>query len=114
MKQSHLTWLILTTLLSACCTLECIAPVDRNIKPYGAHWIKEGMTKESRLDDTLACGSGRTEYVLFSDEKINTAKQSEDPNDIKGYLRLRDYWGQCMHNKGYVYLEHCDTRCQYP
>lgn len=83
-------------------------------KPFGAHFIKEGMTKESRLDDTVACGSGRTEYVLFSDEKIQAAKQPEDINDFKAKERLNKHWVNCMRAKGYVYLEYCDTRCLYP
>lgn len=83
-------------------------------KPYGAHWIKNGMTKESRLDDTLACGSGRTEYVLFSDEKIQAAKQPEDLHDSKVEERMSKQWVSCMRDKGYVYLEYCDARCQYP
>ncbi|WP_417550434.1 hypothetical protein [Methylophaga sp.] len=83
-------------------------------KPYGAHWIKEGMTKESRLDDTTACGSGRTEYVLFSEDKIQAAKKPEDPNDIKAMGRLTKEWAECMRDRGYVYLEYCDERCQYP
>lgn len=86
----------------------------RDVRPYGAHWIKERMTKEGRLDDTASCGSGKSEYVIFSDEKIKAAKLPEDPNNIKGYLRLRDQWAQCMHAKGYVYLEYCDARCLYP
>lgn len=88
--------------------------VGVNVKPYGAHWIKDGMTKESRLDDTVACGSGRTEYVLFSDDKILAAKRPDDPNDIKAMGRLTKEWAECMRDKGYVYLEYCDERCQYP
>jgi len=26
--------------------------------PYGAHWIKDGMTKESRRFDFVECGGG--------------------------------------------------------
>ena len=26
--------------------------------PYGARWVKEGMTRESRLADWVACGGG--------------------------------------------------------
>lgn len=83
-------------------------------KPYGAHFIKEGMTKESRLDDTVACGSGRTEYVLFSDDKIQAAKHPNDPNNSLAKGRLSNQWASCMRAKGYVYLEYCDARCQYP
>ncbi len=103
----------ISLLLGGCCMLECVGKLSPS-QPFGAHFIKDGMTKESRLDDTVACGSGRTEYVLFSDEEIKAAKQPEDPNDIRAYLRLRDQWASCMRDKGYVYLEYCDARCQYP
>lgn len=83
-------------------------------KPYGAHWIKDDMTKESRRADIAACGAKGNESVNFLPHEIQAAKQSDDPNDIKGYLRLRDNWAQCMHAKGYVYLEYCDERCLNP
>ena len=28
------------------------------IKPYGAHWVKEGMSEELRLNDIQQCGGG--------------------------------------------------------
>ena len=116
------TLLSLTFMLSGCLYGQCMngpcalehSAILKSIKPTGAHWIKDGMTKESRLDDTVACGSGRTEYVLFSDEEIKAAKQPEDPNDIKAEGRVYKVWASCMRDKGYVYLEHCDERCQYP
>ena len=116
------TLLSLAFMLSGCLYGQCIngpcalerSAILKSIKPFGAHFIKDGMTKESRLDDTVACGSGRTEYVLFSDLEIQAAKQPDDPNDIRAYLRLRDQWASCMRGKGYVYLEPCDARCLYP
>jgi len=30
----------------------------RHPYPYGARWVKEGMTRESRLSDWVACGGG--------------------------------------------------------
>lgn len=30
----------------------------RHPYPYGARWVKEGMTRESRLADWVACGGG--------------------------------------------------------
>ena len=71
--------------------------------PYGTHWTKEGITKESRLDDIAACGSARTEYIGFSEEKLKAEKRPEDPNDIAAYLRLRASWAKCMESKGYRY-----------
>ena len=45
---------VLLVLMLSGCLLESVRPVDRNIKPYGAHWIKEGMTRESRLEAWVA------------------------------------------------------------
>lgn len=104
--------------LSACslCLLECARPVDTRLKPYGVHWIKDGMTKESRKADSIACGAGKnyTVYVDFTDEQIRATKQPGDPNDINAYLRLRELWAQCMRSKGYVHIAYCDDRCLYP
>ncbi|MCH9743177.1 MAG: hypothetical protein K0U21_08205 [Proteobacteria bacterium] len=88
--------------------------VGRNLKPYGAHWIKEGMTRESRLNDTKACGAGRSEYVLFSTDKIKAAMLSDDPNEVNAMGRLSKRWAECMESKGYAYLPECDARCLYP
>ncbi len=46
--------LVLMVCLSGC--LERIGKIDRNLKPYGAHWIKKGMTRESRWNDYVECG----------------------------------------------------------
>lgn len=83
-------------------------------KPFGAHFIKEGMTKESRREDIEACGAKGNESVNFLPHEIQAAKQPEDPNDIKAMGRLTKKWAECMRSKGYVYLKYCDTRCQYP
>ena len=83
-------------------------------KPYGAHWIKEGMTKESRREDIAECGAKGNESINFLPHEIQAAKQPDDPNDIKAMGRLTKEWAKCMKGKGYVYLEYCDERCQYP
>jgi len=52
-------------------------------KPYGAHWIKENMTKESRRTDISACGEKGNDIVNFLSHEIQSAKNPDDPNDIK-------------------------------
>lgn len=92
----------------------------RSIKPYGAHWVKEGMTRESRRADLRACGSVNFENVRFTEMQIEAARLPTDPNDINAFLRLRDQLGQCMAERGYrpvgdlQYLTGCDARCMYP
>ena len=94
--------------------------VGRNLKPYGAHWIKEGMTRESRQTDLVACGALNGEKVEFPQDQIFKEKKPSEPNDIAAYLRLRDKVGVCMQSKGYMpvgdlrFLGGCDARCLYP
>jgi hypothetical protein len=48
-------------LLSACNTQVITGEAAERLRhpyPYGARWFKEGMTRESRLADWVACGGG--------------------------------------------------------
>jgi hypothetical protein len=89
-----------------------------NLKPYGAHWIKEGMTRESRRTDSWSCGAANTIYaadhVVFTDEQRNQVRLSSDKSDFEPDSRLIKQWQACMTNKGYSHLQHCDERCMYP
>lgn len=91
-----------------------------SIKPYGAHWVKEGMTRESRRADLAACGSINHEDVRFPEEELKQARMQNEPNDIGAYLRLQDQLGVCMSSRGYraigdlKFLGGCDERCMYP
>jgi hypothetical protein len=111
---------LLLPLLVSGCLLESVGPIDRSIKPYGAHWVKEGMTREARRMDLNACGSIGNEDVRFTDKKIKNARLPSDPNEVNAYLRLRDELGDCMRSRGYEpigdlkYLGGCDKRCMYP
>lgn len=94
--------------------------VGKNLKPYGAHWIEEGMTRESRRLDLVTCGSPNGEIVEFSHDQIAKARNPNEPNEIAAYLRLRSQVGVCMQGKGYTpigdlqFLGGCDVRCLYP
>lgn len=94
--------------------------VGQNLKPYGAHWVRDGMTKDSRRLDLIACGSPSGEEIEFSQDQINREKNPNEPNDIAAYLRLRGKVGVCMQSKGYMpvgdlqFLGGCDDRCLYP
>lgn len=112
--------ILLVPLFLSGCLLESVGPIDRSIKPYGAHWVKEGMTRESRQVDLTACGSISNEDVRFQQEQLEMARLPNEPNDISAYLRLRDQLGVCMSSRGYTpigdlkYLGGCDDRCMYP
>lgn len=87
-------------------------------KSYGAHWIKEGMTTESRRNDSWRCGAANTihaaDYVVFSDAQKNSARIPTDKDDYGPDERLTVQWNTCMKSKGYVYLDQCDARCLHP
>ena len=108
---------LITFFLSGC-LLERVGQVDRSVAPYGAHWVKEGMTRESRRDDSWACGAAETIHAadgpIFSDDDIAIEKSAIDKNDWGPRGRLFDKWVGCMQSKGYTYLEQCDARCLHP
>lgn len=130
MKLSFATvWILISTGLTAC----GIGPHQMNgvsgrerteylnsIKPYGAHWIKDGMTRESRRIDLIACGSINFEDVRFPEDQLKLIRLPNEPNDISAHLRLRDQLGVCMASRRYKsvgdlkYLGGCDERCMYP
>lgn len=118
MKKSFaMGFAVLCMNLAGCslCLLECARPIDYTLNgPDGAHWIKDGMSRESRRADIAACGAKGNESVNFLPAEIQAAIQPEDPNDINAYGRLYKKWALCMESKGYVRLEHCDGRCLYP
>lgn len=81
----------------------------KNVKPYGAHWVKEGMTRESRRADFVACGGAHdlnTGYVIKPGITVQQsfAASNEHVNRVLA----------CMQTKGYVYQHHCDARCLHP
>ena len=82
----------------------------KSIKPYGAHWIKEGMTRESRITDWLQCGGGGRLSDGYKDWL------SSVPYEI--YAQGKSVHIQnlttCMQAKSYFYLEQCDARCLHP
>ncbi len=99
--------------------------VGRNLKPYGAHWIKEGMTRESRLQDYESCGGNKWLNPGFPDAVIRAETLSTDAvsaqtynkdliNNPQAEARLGKKRMFCMLGKGYVWLENCDARCLYP
>jgi hypothetical protein len=47
----------------------------QSIKPYGAYWMKDGVTDAQRLDDIVQCGSARTLYIGFSDANLRAERQ---------------------------------------
>lgn len=110
MKLSFATvWILISTGLTAC----GIGPHQMNgvsgrerteylnsIKPYGAHWVKAGMTNEQRLTDWTRCGGAEN----LSDGYEKQSGQSN--SEFFDGLRLhRTKIRTCMDSKGYVWIE---------
>ena len=113
------SYMIFLIAMSGCFfTQDRLGRPDPNLKPYGAHWIKDRMTTEVRRQDSWACGADNTvhaaDYVVFSKEKKAATRLPSDQNDYGPDGRLTKQWEACMRSKGYVYLHQCDARCLYP
>lgn len=81
-----------------------------SIKPYGAHWIKGEMTRDSRRHDFKECGGDSVSFKAAYEKQLDqtTAHYFESLN--KHTLKVH----ACMRAKDYIYLEQCDDRCHYP
>lgn len=124
MRKILVLMLVLMSMFLAGC-LERIGQIDRNIKPYGVHWIKDGMTREMRLQDLESCGNSKSLQPGFSDALIRSetlptdavSQRSYDKNLInnpQAEARLGKKRTACMQSKGYKWLEQCDARCLHP
>jgi hypothetical protein len=90
------------------CALEHKRIVE-SIKPYGAHWVKEGMTRDSRRDEFVKCG-GSPE--MREGYEIQSGQSASD--FFKGFNAHVIAVAACMRANGYVYVEKCDASCFYP
>jgi hypothetical protein len=87
--------------------------------PYGARWVKEGMTRESRKADWVTCGGGVDLSNGFR-QWITTEPWSTFNAERE---RHEDMLNACIQSKGYDYKnpalrdvpDECDARtCMYP
>jgi hypothetical protein len=94
---------LLLPLLVSGCLLESVGPIDRSIKPYGAHWVKEGMTKEERINDWVSCGGDLSGSFspsiknLVEGEKVGVSREETR-------RRLETQTDACMVNRGYRFI----------
>ena len=93
-------------------------PLDPSY-PYGARWVKEGMTRDSRKEDWVACGGGEDLQDGF--------RKWIGPEAWESFWPQKDFHSKqlfsCMRSKGYDYKnpalrdapDECDARtCMYP
>ena len=91
------------------CALEHTKILDA-IKPYGAHWIKDGMTRESRREDFLECGGSANLQDGFEDWLSSVPYEIYSAKKTRHIRLISD----CMRAKTYLWIEKCDERCMYP
>ena len=91
----------------------------RHPYPYGARWVKEGMTRESRKADWVACGGG----VDLGDGFRDWITPEPRASFIADLERHENALNACIRAKGYNYKnpavrdtpDECDARtCLYP
>jgi hypothetical protein len=94
--------LLIPFLLSGC-LLESVGPIDRSIKPYGAHWVKKGMTMDLQRNDWVDCGGDQSGSfspsinTLSNEEKVGISREQTRK-------RLEAEADSCMINRGYKFI----------
>jgi hypothetical protein len=71
------------------------------------------MTRESRLQDVVSCGSIRGLNLDFDREKIKEIEINGEKKS-SGFFVLREKFDECMKLKGYSIFPQCDERCLDP
>ena len=105
--KTYAALLIAMISLTGCIRMTCMSPsclgeeTYNNLmhpKPYGARWVKEGMTRESRIMDWVACGGE-------SDLKNHYERASGLTNKefFDGLDAYQNQLWLCMKNRGYTY-----------
>lgn len=83
--------------------------VGRNMPPYGAHWVKEGMTQESRRSDFIQCGGDVNLREGYAEWLSSVPYEMYSAGKIQ-HIRVI---ATCMRSKNYVWQDSCDTRCLF-
>lgn len=99
-----------------------LEPSNRPLRPsypFGARWVKEGMTRESRKADWVACGGGENLSDGF--------RKWIQPEPWETFWPMKDAHSKqlssCMQSKGYDYRnpslpglpDECNAQtCLYP
>lgn len=85
----------------------CPIPVSY---PEGAHWVKEPMESNTRMTDWVKCGGNQNLQIAYPQWTSPTTYQEYDQGKKKYYQALQS----CMQERGYVYIEKCDSQCLRP
>ncbi len=120
----QLIWMSCTSLLllvSGCNTQIITGEAAERLRhpiPFGARWVKDGMTRESRLSDWVACGGGADMGDGF--------RKWMDPESWESFWSSKQFHVEqlstCMQSKSYAFHrqatldtpDQCDARCLHP
>ncbi len=94
---------LLLPLFVSGCLLESVGRIDRNIKPYGARWVKEGMTKEEQRNEWVNCGGDRSGTFSPSIQTLSDGEKAGFSRE-QTRRRLEAETDSCMVNRGYRFV----------
>jgi hypothetical protein len=119
---------VVSTILSECLPplLEGVGRMPKYRAPWGALYVKPGMTREQRLQDFAACGNHGGLRFYFTSEQIEEVNKI--PVEVlengrgtgkfifDGTIFLIRKLNSCMESKGYIQLPagSCDSDEGYP
>ena len=85
----------------------------QSIKPYLQYWEKPGIEIAARRQDSLQCGTARTdhaiEHVVFDKAVIDAAMLPGGASEATAYTKVMHRWERCMLAKGYLFTGECST-----
>jgi hypothetical protein len=129
MHLSLIATAVASSLVMSGCLLESIPQLPKYQAPFGAYFIKPGMTREERLQDIATCGGHDGLSVRFTTKEVEEAERSSKiagdffdiPNN-NGYLILYRKFRTCMTSKRYHEIQRSECegdqeyqpRCMWP
>jgi hypothetical protein len=85
----------------------------QSIKPYLQYWEKPGIEIAARRQDSLQCGTARTdhaiEHVVFDKAVIDAAMLPGGASEATAYTKVMHRWERCMLAKGYLFTGECSN-----
>ena len=83
----------------------------QSIKPYLHCWKEQGLDSAARRQDSLQCGTARTDYaiehVVFDKAVISAAMLPGEADEAAAYTKVFHRWERCMLAKGYLFSGEC-------
>ncbi len=100
------TCVTITLFVTGCAIQDVTVSRDelmRSYFPYGARWVKDSMTRQSRKVDWLTCGGGQDLSNGFRDW---ISSQESRESYFSGLERHSKQLSTCIQAKGYAFKYH--------